>query len=151
MVDLTDSLVALSDFLFNLVEDNKVPLGIIDTFYGEQMKYPHTPAVSIETDNKAREIDGAPRRTLNTLTGYIIVYHSPVSDVQKTRRDVDLMAEAIEKLVHADSTMGGLVIHSLVTEIQSGYQNRPGTQYRSSRLTVVATTQSQLPLARRPI
>lgn len=147
-LELTQSLVVFTDYLKNMVEQNMVTLGVQDVFYGEQTKYPRTPAVALESDTKRREINGAPRRTENDLNAFIIIYHSPVSDVQKTRRDVDLLAEAIENLVHSDSRLGGLVIHSLVDQMQSGYATRGGTQYRSCRLSVSGKSQSQLPLAR---
>jgi len=150
MVDQTDSVVDIAQFLFDQLDDNKTPLGLTDVFYGDQEKIPRVPAVAVESGTKSREINGAPRRTLNTITAYLIIYHSKIdASVQVTRKEVDLLAEAVESLVHSNSTMDGLVIHSLVTEIQSGYSAKGKTDiYRSARLTVTATSQSQLPLAR---
>src|SRR6201995_3181640 len=99
-LELTDSLVVYTSYLKDMIEQNKVLLGVQDVFYGDQTKYPRTPAVALESDVKRREINGAPRRTENDLNAFVIVYHSPVQDTQKTRKDVDILAEAIETLVH---------------------------------------------------
>jgi hypothetical protein len=147
-VALTDSLVVVSEYLFDLITQNKTPLGLQDIYYGDQALIPRTPALCVESDTKTREIDGAPRRTLVQLNTFLILYHSPVKDIQKTRKDVDILAEAVETLVHADAQMNHLVIHSLVTTMQSGYAMKTGTQIRSCRLTVQATSQVLLPLAR---
>lgn len=146
--DGTDSLVVYTTYFFDLITAQKAPLQIQDVYYGDQLKIPRTPSVCVDSDNRNREINGAPRRVANVLSAFIIVYHSPVQDVQKTRKDVDLLGEQIEALVHADPQLGGIVIHSLVTQYQSGYATKLGTQYRSCRLTVQANSQTQLPQAR---
>lgn len=141
----TDSLVTYTQYLCDKISANMNPLGIQSVFYGDQAKIPNTPTVCLETDTKSRAIDGTSRRTLNTLTAYVIIYHSKVQDIQVTRKEVDLLAEAIESLIHEDPRLGGLVIHSLVTTIQSAYATKTGSVYRAARLTVQAISQSLLP------
>jgi len=144
---LSDSLVKFTQFLHDLVQTNMVTLGVQAVFFGDQTKIAVTPTVCVESDHKTRTINGQPRRTDNQLSAFILVYHSKVQDTQITRKEADVLAEAIETLVHQDARMGGLVIHSLVTEIQSGLSDRAQQMFRSSRLTVQGLSQSQLPLA----
>lgn len=141
----TDSLVTYTQYLYDMINTNLEPLGVAAIFYGDQAKIPVTPTVCVDTDTKVRVINGTSRRTENTLTAFVIIYHSKVQDNQVTRKEADQLAEAIETLIHGDSRLGGLVIHSLVTTIQSGYAMRSNTQYRSSRLTVQGISQSLLP------
>lgn len=144
---LSDSLVSFTTFIYNLILTNKTALGIQAVFYGDQQKIAVTPTVCIESDFKNRTINGLPRRTDNQLSAFVLVYHSPVQDTQVTRKQVDQLAEAIEALIHTDARMGGLVIHSLVTQTQSGFSDRAQQMFRSCRLTVQGMSQSQLPLA----
>jgi hypothetical protein len=65
--------------------------------------------------------------------------------MQTTRQQADNVAESVETLIHEDPTLGGTVIHSLVSRIESGYLMRRGSLFRASRLTVEATVQTQLP------
>jgi len=118
----TDSLLTFSLAVRDKIEDNLAALGIVDVYFGDQNKIPRVPAACVEPVDKTRELAGVPRRTDNELQVYIL-----------------------ETLLHADAQFGGLVIHSLVTSIESGYSHRTGTLYRSSRLTFVGTTKTNLP------
>jgi hypothetical protein len=148
----TDSLVAICDYLFNLIAANKTTVGlpvatdVVNLFYGDQDLIQFVPAICIEPDNKHREYNGVPRRTQNDFRVGILIYHGKVTDPQTNRRDADVMAEAVETLVHSQPQFGGLVISSLVTDIDSGYQTKAGnTVLRSSRLTVTGRSQTLLP------
>jgi hypothetical protein len=65
--------------------------------------------------------------------------------MQDVRQSDDELAENLEALIHQDGQMGGLVISSLVSSIESGYLMRNKAMFRASRLTVDATQQEQLP------
>lgn len=142
---LTDSLVTYAQYLYNLLNDNKDELGLELVFYGDQTKLGATPAVCVDPNLKTREISGAPRRTAVELSAFIIVYHSKVQDNQTTRVETDKYSETVESFIHQNAQMGGLVIHSLVSRMESGYLTRSNVQYRTTRLTVDATSQIQLP------
>jgi hypothetical protein len=68
-----------------------------------------------------------------------------VTSMQDVRQSDDELAENLETLIHQDAQMGGLVISSLVTSIESGYLMRNKAMFRASRITVDATSQEQLP------
>lgn len=144
---MTTSVVDVAVYLQSLIEANQNALSIPNNgiYYGDQQRIPVTPCVCIETGDKSSQLNGAPRRVMTTMTNYILVYHSKVASVEDNRKNDDLFAEAVEDLVHADASMGGLVIDSLVTSIEYGYQMRSNTLFRASRLTVEARQQEQLP------
>lgn len=148
----TDSIPVLNKFLVNKFEAKKADLGIADVYYGDQERIPRTPAVCFEPGEKDRELNGAPRRTKVDITLYCLVYHNPVKAVSSIREEDDLLAEAIETEIHADrqfldETGDPQVIDSMVTSIESGYQQKANSLFRVSRLTVEARVQIQLPSA----
>lgn len=147
MSDPSSSLVDMGNYLITLMQANVATFNctVDDIYYGDQSSFPRTPSFCMDPGTKQRELNGAPRRTLVTLTNYVIIYHNPVTSMQTVREQDDQMAEALEALIHADAQMGGLVIDSLVTSIESGYLMRGKSMYRASRLTVQATQQDMLP------
>lgn len=142
----TDSVAVLAAYLETLLKANQVTLNVADVFYSDQQRIPRTPTICVDPSSKTREIIGAPRRTKNVMEVYIILYFSRVIDVQVNSRDSDAMCDAVEAIVHADPTLGNLVIHSLVTHTEAGYRIREDTQFRAARLTVQAESQSMLPM-----
>jgi hypothetical protein len=142
---LTDNLATYCEFLETLLENNKVTLGLADVFYGDQNRIPRTPTACVDPGEKRRELNGAPRRTALTLTAYVLVYHNPIASVETVAKQSDAITEAIEAKIHEDADMGGIVIDSLVTVIEYGYQAKKNTLYRVSRLTVEGRSQVLLP------
>jgi hypothetical protein len=147
---LTDSMYVVAKYLEKLLTDNQATLGFADVFYGDQDRIPRTPAACVETGEKSRELVGAPRRTEVTITNYILVYHNPVKSVETIREEDDLLSELVESLVHQDPQMKDAegedqVIDSLVTSVESGYQQKSNTLFRASRITVEARSRVQLP------
>jgi hypothetical protein len=143
---LTDKLTDVGVFLATLLTENIGALGIKAVFYGDQVKLPSTPVVCVEPDGKSRILSSTTRRTDIELRVFVIVYHSAVKSPQSNRYDSDLLAESIEELIHTKRTMGGLVIHSMVTAIESGYSTKETSLVRASRLTVEARSKTQLPM-----
>lgn len=142
---LTDSAVVVAQYVFDMVEYNKAALGIEAVFYGDQSKYPVTPAAAVEPAIKRRVLVGAPRRSENTLQVFVMVYVGRIGDNQINTKDADTIAEAVEALIHTDPTLGGLVVNSMVESIEPGYANR-GAVMRASRLTLTALSKTQLPM-----
>lgn len=141
---ITGSLVTVADALTAKLVANKESLGIEDVFYGDQNLIPRSPAVCVETGNKARALAGATRRTDNIFVVYILVYHSEIRSPQSNRRAADALAESIETLIHQDPTLGGLVTHGYVTSVEPGYVDRPNTM-RACRITYEGQSRTLLP------
>jgi hypothetical protein len=142
---LTESNVVINQYLTGLLETNKVALTLSDVYYGDQQKIPRTPTACVEPGEKRRELNGMPRRTEVIFENYILIYYNKVGTFEENRVADDLLAEAIETLVHTDAEMGGLTIDSMVTRIESGFQLKSNTLFRAARLTVEARSQVQLP------
>lgn len=152
MTDPTDSNYVFTKKIQAIVEAVKEDLGIVDIFYGDQQQIPRTPTVCVEANEKSRVLAGAPRRVLNELSCFVIIYFSVVNDsVQSNSEGADQLAETVEAEIHKDPTLGGLVIHSLVSRSEAGFQSRfmagAITRFRASRLTVTGQSKTMLPMS----
>ena len=136
-------LYQVADAVKDLLEANKIPLGLEEVYFGDQNRIPRHPTVCIEPTSQRNEIAGVatPMRLMRTHTVTAILYHSKFVDTQTQRRDCDAMAAAIEELIHANVTLGGLVIHAYVSGIDSGYSRKDGI-IRAAGITVTAITKS---------
>lgn len=144
---LAVDLSTVGDWGVALMQANAQSLGIPDNgiFYGDQERIPVSPTVCVETGDKKAGLYGAGRMTELKLTIYFLVYHSEIRAVQSNRRDADILAETIGKLLNSDATMGGLAIHSFVNQISSGYATKQNTTMRASRIEFEVTSQERLP------
>lgn len=146
MPELTDQLVVVANALKGILEDAQEDLGLEDVFYGDLDRIPRSPAACIETGEKTRELEGAPRRTLVTMPVYIFVYHNALkaaSDDQKEEND--LLSEAIETEIHKYPHLGGLVIHGMCTALEPGYEQKQDNIWQVTRITYEATSKVMLP------
>jgi len=146
-VPITESIVDLALDVKRRLDEAKATIGLADVYYGDQTKIPRVPAACVEPIVKRREHQGVPRQTLVDFQVGILVYLAEANSVQTTREDVDRVAEAIETELHKDSQMGGLVIDSLVSTLESGYAFRGNTLYRTSRIVFTGRSKVGLPLS----
>lgn len=125
---------------------------VIDVFYGDQDRIPHTPSVCVEPNAMQRNLEGAPNMTMNEFEVFILVYHNAVQELQKARKEVDQVAYDISKLIHQDLQLknGGAtpnVIHGFIRAQESGYTFKQNTLFRSARLTYYCKNKTSLPTA----
>ena len=120
--------------------------GIQQVIYGDQDKIPVVPMICVEPSSKRRDISGLPRKTVIDFEAYILIYHGGLQDTQLSRAQCDLLAEAVEARLHTFPACGGLVITSLVSNLESGVANKGGNFIRATRLTWTARSQVMLPL-----
>lgn len=142
---LTDKLSVVSQALVDKIRTNQAGLGINAVYYGDQDKIPTTPIACVEPDAKTNTLKSAQRMILIDFTAYILLYHSSVVSPQVNRSESDELAEAVETLIHADRTLGELLIHCMITNVASGYANKAGSLVRASRLTFNGQSQALLP------
>lgn len=142
---LTDQLSVVTKYIYDLLQSTQSELGLADVWYGDQEKIPRTPCVAVDSGEKTRELNGAPRRTLVNLTIYIMIYHHKVQQTQASRQEVEALSDAVETLLHTDPRLGDNVIHCMVTAMDPGYLQRQATMLRATRLTLECTSQVQLP------
>jgi hypothetical protein len=145
----TDDVSVLSEYVFNLLDGRKADIGVIDCWFSDDAstKLPHTPALTVEPGTKTREYNGAPRRVMNTMDVYIMIYHDKIADVQDNARNAIRRAEAVEAVLHEDAQLEGLVIDSMVISNEPGTAQRGtgGSLMSASRLTFRARSQTLLP------
>ena len=149
---LINSYLVLAKDIQARVEAAAPALNIKAVFYGDQSRIPITPAVCIEPGTKNRNLNGMPRRTEIEMTVFLIIYHYQLNTPEVIREDNDLLAERLEDVLHLDAQLKNAlgeatVIDSLVTSIESGFQQRRNSLFRASRLTFEARSQEQLPYA----
>ena len=147
MAELTDRLDVLSEKVFDILTTNQEALGLEDIWMGDQDRVPRVPAAAVEPGPKTREWSGAPRRTRVTLDVYVLLYLEVVTGgIQRNVRESARLSEEVEAVLHADATLGGLVISSFVVENAPGYATREKTMMRASRMVLRSTSQIQLPM-----
>lgn len=149
MADCTDSLYVVTDHLFTLLDGYKANFtpAVEAVYFGDQKQIPVTPAITVASSQKGRELAGAPRRILNTFEVFINIYFSNVKSIALNHRAADQLAEAVEAKIHEDIIFGGLVINSLVVLNEAGFLNRDNSMFRGNRLIVRATSKTLLPMA----
>lgn len=149
MADCTDSLALVTNYLYTLLDGYKANFtpAVQDVYYGDQNQIPRTPAITVASSQKGRELAGAPRRILNTFEVFINIYFSNVRPIAVNHQEADALAEAVEAKIHEDIIFGGLVINSLVVLNEAGFLNRDNSQFRGNRLIVRATSKTLLPMA----
>jgi hypothetical protein len=142
---LTASGEVVASAIKAIIEADKVALGVVDVFYGDQATLPHTPAVCVSPGTKAREFAGATLTTANMFETYVYVYFGKVQDVQANLHSAQTLADAIEPLVQADITLGGIVISTLCTQNEPGLINKQGSLMMGNRLTFQSMSRTRLP------
>lgn len=149
MTTPTDSLYVVTNYLFELLNGSKDTFtsSVQDVYYGDQERFPRTPAITVASDHKTRELSGLPRRVTNNFNVFVNVFFSNVRDVELNHRAADQLAEEVEAKIHEDITLGGIVIDSMVVSNEAGFLNRKESQFRGNRLIVQATTKTLLPMS----
>lgn len=143
------SIEEVADLLVTKLTNNSTLLGIQGVFYGDQNLLPATPVICVEPDVK--DVSITPFRLINAdISIYLIIYHSAVTSGQTNSRNADIMAQAVEDLIHADKQLlrgdgTASVIHCYIAKTAAGYVKKGTGTIRASRLTFTAKTQYQLP------
>jgi hypothetical protein len=146
---LTDRIDVFTQVIYDLIITNKTPLGLADVWYGDEDKVPTTPCVAVSSGEKTRVLDGASRRTLVDLTCYLMVYFEKIQGTEQNRKEAETLAEDVEAVLHADSTLGGIVVHSYVSRSEPGYASRgrsPRALLSVTRLTFTGISKVSLPM-----
>lgn len=136
----TDRIEVVTQAIVDLLKANNASLQNVldgDIYYGDQQKYPRTPAIGVESGSLIRELDGRGGKgvTLNTFQVFCLCYISKVQSVQVSRKEADDFAGDVADVLHSDITLGGLVIHGYVTRIEPGFSIRGGELMRAARVT----------------
>jgi len=137
----------LAQAIFNKLDLNKGTLGIREVYYGNQNKIPYSPSAVVLCGMKRRILAGvsAPGgRVENELTVYIDLHSAKINEESVERLIIDQLAETVEKKLHEDVTMGGVIIHGFVTDWSPGESFIGGSYFRSLRMTFTGKSKTYL-------
>jgi hypothetical protein len=141
----THSAELVATAIFNTIQAQATPLGINVMYYGDQGILDKTPAVCVSPGNKSREFQGASLMTENLIETYVYVYYGKIQDVQANLHAAQALADAIEPVVHADQTLGGLTIWVLCQQNEPGMINKMGSLMMGNRMTFQSRSKTRLP------
>jgi hypothetical protein len=139
------SVLALA--IYDKILANKVDLGLKDVLFGEQTMIPSTPTAVVYPGPKHRDLAGvsAPGgRTHNMMTVYVELFGSAVGPEAIERLALDQVAEAVETVLHADVTMGGIIIHGFVNDWTPSNARIASSQFRLLRMTYIGRSKTYL-------
>lgn len=113
------------DHIHNLLETNKVALGLAFVGYGDEDLIPTYPAAVVTASPLERELH-ATRQFQLVFRCNIWVYHAKMTEDHKTRTRNDMiLASAIRGKLHEDKTFGGNLIFGYVESEDPGIITRP--------------------------
>ena len=143
----TDRSTVLAQYIFNLITTNKVSLSLDSVLYGEQNEITPGKTVVVTTGRKDRSLarvafPGA--GTLNRMIVIVTVYNNTVGDEASKSLETDLIAEAVEHLLHQNTTMGGNIIHGFVETWDPGVKFRSTSMFRATQMMFVGQTKTNL-------
>ncbi len=145
----TDKGSVLALYIQNLIDTNKASLGVDTVLYGDQNKIPPGVTVCVTMGVKDRQLAGVAfpgGRTQNDMLTIIEVYNNKTQSEANGRLETDQTAEAIEDLLHQNTTMGGLIYHGYVRKLDPGisYRSNSNSMFRSAMLTFVGQSKTNL-------
>lgn len=117
-----------------LLEQEKDALGVRKVFYGEQSLYPEFPAIAVQSGRKLRSHENTRKNRLDFSVNILIV-HGKVQSSELNREASEVLAEAVEDIVNADVSLGGLVIFGQVVAVDPGVLARRDVMLSTTRLS----------------
>lgn len=102
-------------------------------YYGDQDKVPAYPAIAVSGGQKRRDIIALHKFEV-VLRATIFVYHGEVQSSEITNKQVDVLSEQVEDLLHGNLTMDGLVVNGFITRNDPGVSLRSDVMIRTSRM-----------------
>lgn len=143
----TDKSTVLAQAIKAKIELNKVTLGLDTVLYGEQSNVPGGKAAVVYCGTKRRPLAGVAGpggRSDNFMEVIIDVHYSVYNPEEDGRLAADSLAEAVEEVLHQDTTMGGIIIHGWVNEWTPGVVFKENSMYRTVRLLYVGRTKTNI-------
>lgn len=119
----TDDDTAVAIAIETLLNANKAALLLEDVLYGDHTMIPRNSAAVITASGHRRTLAGvsAPGgRTQNSMVVEISLHWSKVGDEATERKAADARGTALERKLHEDVTLGGIIIHGFVTQVDRG-------------------------------
>lgn len=127
----------IGQYIIDLLQDkwNDIPLADKDdVYYGEQSRYPRTPAIAVVVGAATRTLTQTGMQATIEFPVVILVMHSPIQNIEKTAKENTEQAERVIDILDVDKTLGGLVVHGMVETIEPG-QTMRGELLAATRLS----------------
>lgn len=143
----TDKTSVLAQAILTKINTNLVSLGLNAAYYGDQNNIPVAKAAVVMPGIKRRVqegVGGPGGRSRNYMEVLIFIHNSTVGDEGTQRLVTDQLAEAVEALLHADVTVGGIIIHGFVENMDPGITFINGSQFRTVQMTYTGQTKTQI-------
>lgn len=147
----TDKSTVLAQYIMALIETNKVALGVDTVLYGDQDKITPGITVVVQAGTKNRNLKGVAfpgGRTDNEMIIIITVYNNKLDSEASARLEVDQVAEAVEVLLHQNTTMGAgddaLIYHGFVVRWDPGIKFKTGSMFRGTQMMFVGRSKTNL-------
>lgn len=122
------------------------PDGTPDVYYGDQMTIPRTPTLCVEPAPMTRKFDGAshPPRMQNMFDVMIMAYIQEINNIESITKEKDLLMDSIQDVMHADWTLGGLLLYGICSALDPGYALRGNRLMRCAKITYSGMNKSFL-------
>lgn len=141
--------------IFDKIILNKDNLGFDEVLFGDQSLIQSASVCVITAGPKITQlagVSGPGGRVMRNMTVFINVYRQVIVDSLNSqagseaeeRLAVEQTAEAVENLIHQDVTVGGLIIHGFVVQMDPGDTLYPNSMFRTVRLTFIGKTKLNL-------
>lgn len=135
MADPTDNLDAVNQYIVDLYKAQADALGLTDVWYGEHESIPRTPCITVDPRNKRRQVANTGQMVRNDFQVTVTIFHSKLVGSQVVMKECLELAEAVEAVLHGDKKLGGLLVHSYVDQVATGYARRNKVVYKATELT----------------
>ena len=142
----TDDDTVLALAIFDLLDTNKSALGLELILYGYHTLIPTSTAAVVMARGNTKTlagVQGPGGRTLNNLMVGIDIHRSKVGDESTERIVVDETSKSVMSLVHADTTVGSLIIHGFFDRTDRGdtsFMN--GSMFRTVVMSFTGVTKT---------
>lgn len=143
----TDRTTVIAEYIKNLIDTNKVTLGVDTVLYGDHNNIPGGITVTVMPGMKTRQLQGVANpgaRTRNRMIVLVTVYCNKTGDEETLSLETDQVAEDVEHLLHQDTTLGDNVIHGFVETWDPGYRFKTGSMFRATQLTHISQSKLNL-------
>lgn len=136
---MTRSIEQVTNAIVETLGDAWEDFGMLDrdqVFFGDEFRYPKVPAIGVEPGPRESPLTATGMMQTHTFTVYAIIYSGAISgDLQSIKRRNIELAEIAERVINANTTLGGLIIHGHVVNVEPGFANVGGELFVASRLT----------------
>jgi hypothetical protein len=134
---LTADPTEVTQAIVDVLEANKLAIGLADVYYGAQNLKPTFPSAECASMPTDRDIVTTRQFSVTFRVGITAMF-GKIGDVEANTKGSEELVEAIKNKLHEDFFLGGLVIFGYVARTEPGVAVRAGTPIRATRLVWTA-------------